>query len=319
MSTDPHDVRGELAGLLPPPVERDLPSGRHRLIQEFVMTQIHPSPPVPPRRAPRRRLILASALTAATAAAVVMLVGLGPSDGTGGAPGAGGATAPDDGRAPVAAGPSGQQVLLAAATTAGKQAATSGAYWHLRTTAIDYEWETWIGRDGGTWVRGAKTGGDLMALPGAASFRLGGPEVSFAQLQHLPTEPAALKRWMTESVRNSDIRTSAGRPDAAMREQMVFDGLLSLLAQLPAPPKVRAAAFQAVAAYPDVTSTGATDGGQGLLIRLNGEPVARMVVDPATARIRKTNFFVTTDGARISTPGDAMFTLTAEWTDRLPG
>ncbi|SBT38840.1 CU044_5270 family protein [Micromonospora narathiwatensis] len=312
MNADPRDVRADLAGLLPAPAERDLPSDRHRLIQEFVMNEIHTDHPsaerAARRTAPRRRLILASALTGAlAAAAAVVVIGVGGSGGSGGAA---------DG--PATAASSGQQILLAAATTAEQAPATSGAYWYLRTTSTDTEWESWTGRDGRTWVRGAKTGGDVIALSWAASFRLGGPEVSLAQLQQLPTEPAALKHWITESVRSSDVRTSAGRPDAAMREQMVFDGLLALLAQLPAPPEVRAAAFRAVAAYPEVTSTGATDGGRGLLIRLNGETVARLVVDPTTSRIRKTNFFVTADGARMSTPGDAMFTLTAEWTDRLP-
>ncbi|MCW3843449.1 hypothetical protein ONA70_25410, partial [Micromonospora yasonensis] len=65
------DARADLARLLPAPAERDLPSDRHRLIQEFVMTQIHTAQPPAgpaPRRVPRRRLILASALTMAVAA-----------------------------------------------------------------------------------------------------------------------------------------------------------------------------------------------------------------------------------------------------------
>ncbi|MGR6318160.1 CU044_5270 family protein [Micromonospora soli] len=304
------DARADLARLLPPPAERDLSSDRHRLIQEFVMTQIHTarSPAGPaPRRVPRRRLILASALTAVAAAtAAVVLIGAAGPGSTGGD------------RAPTEVGTSGQRILLAAATTAEKMPAASGTYWYLRTESVGPPSESWTGRDGRTWVRGAKTGGAVLELPLPTSFRLGGPDVTFDELQRLPTEPAALKQWIARSVRNSDVRTSAGRPNAALREQMVFDGLLSLVAQLPAPPNVRAAAFQAIAAYPEVRSTGATEGGQGLLIRLGAEPPARLVVDPATARIRRTNFYVTPDGARVSREGDGMFTLTAEWTDRLP-
>jgi hypothetical protein len=304
------DVRADLASLLPAPTERDLPSDRHRLIQEFMMTQIHADrPPAeqPPRRVPRRRLFLVSALTAAAAAtAAVMLIGVGGSGGVGGGP------------APVRADPAGQQILVAAATTAEKAPAASGTYWYLRTEAVGTASESWTRRDGRTWVRGAKTGGRLMELPLPTSFRLGDPEVSFAELQQLPTEPGALRRWIAESVRTSDVRTSAGKPDAAMRDQMLFDGLLALVAQLPAPPKVRAAAFQAIAAYPEVQSTGAIEGGQGLLIHLGAEPPARLVIDPATARIRKTSYYVTADGARVSIEGDRMFTLTAEWTDQLP-
>ncbi|MEU1686433.1 CU044_5270 family protein [Micromonospora sp. NPDC005707] len=314
MNADARDVRSDLAGLLPAPAERDLPGDRHRLIQEFVMTQIHPHrPPAErvPRRRPRRRLILASALTAAAAAtaAVVVIGAAGPEAA---APIAGGRSAP------VGTGPAGHQILLAAATTAGRTPAGSGAYWYLRTEAPDWRSESWTRRDGRTWVRGGKTGGKVLELAGPVPFRLGGPQVSFDELQRLPTEPAALKERIGELVRDSDIRTSAGRPDAAMREQMVFDGLLSLIAQLPAPPKVRAAAFQAVGGYPEVTSTGATEGGEGLLIRLDADWAARLVVDPATARIRRTNFFVTADGARITAPEGRMFTLTTEWTDRPP-
>ncbi|MFI7431485.1 CU044_5270 family protein [Micromonospora sp. NPDC049836] len=308
MTADPRDVRADLAGLLPAPAERDLPSDRHRLIQEFVMTQIH-SAQSPAERAPRRvsrRLILASALTAAAAAtAAVVTVGAG-------GPGDAGVRS-----TPAQADPAGRQILLAAATTAERTPAASGAYWYLRTESTDWRSESWTRRDGRTWVRGAKTGGDVKELPLPMSFRLGGPEVTFDQLQKLPTEPAALKEWIADSVRDSDVRTSAGKPGAVMREQMVFDGLLSLVAQLPAPPTVRAAAFRAIAAYPEVESTGATEDGHGLLIRLGGEP-ARLVVDPATARIRQTNFFVTADGARVSAPGDRTFTLTAEWTDQKP-
>ncbi|MCW3844599.1 hypothetical protein ONA70_31425 [Micromonospora yasonensis] len=219
---------------------------------------------------------------------------------------------------PSSAAAPGQQILLAAATTAEKTPAESGTYWYLRTESTDWRSESWTRRDGRTWVRGDKTGGTVMELPLPTPFRLGGPDVTFDQLQELPTEPAALKQWIARSVRNSDVRTSAGKPDAAMREQMVFDGLFSLVAQLPAPPKVRAAAFHAIAAYPEVASTGATDGGEGLLIRLGAGSAARLVIDPATARIRKTSFYVTADGARISREGDGMFALTAEWTDRLP-
>jgi hypothetical protein len=123
-------------------------------------------------------------------------------------------------------------------------------------------------------------------------------------------------------VKHSGVRTSAGKPDAKIREMLVFDGLVSLVSQLPAPPKVRAAAFQAIAAYPNVKSLGEVRGGQGLLITLDQESPARLVVDPATSQIRETNWFVTADGARRSFSGegyeDAYYDLVAEWTNQLP-
>jgi hypothetical protein len=149
-------------------------------------------------------------------------------------------------------------------------------------------------------------------------FRLGGPDVSFEQLQNLPTKPDALKAWIADALKHSDVRTSAGRPDATMQKQFVFNGLISLVSQLPAPPKVRAAAFRAIASYPNVKSIGKVKGGgQGLLISLLGTQ-ARLVVDPATSRVRDTNFFVTADGAVVSIPGTGGGTIVAEWTNLLP-
>jgi hypothetical protein len=110
--------------------------------------------------------------------------------------------------------------------------------------------------------------------------------------------------------------------NANMQERFVFDGLISLVSQLPAPPKVRAAAFQAIASYPNVESLGAVKGGQGLLISFGEGTPARLVVDPATSQIREANFFVTADGGELSAGGSSAdpgsFTLVAEWTNELP-
>jgi hypothetical protein len=172
--------------------------------------------------------------------------------------------------------------------------------------------------------------------------------VTFERLQKLPTRPDALKAWIADSVRHSDVRTSAGRPDAGMQKQMVFDGLISLVSLLPAPPKVRAAAFRAIASYPNVENLGPVKGGQGLRFPLS--PVrptaaapspstedqsqwakdqalkakaergrgddARLVIDLATSQIRETNYFVTADGAEYIAPDGA--TLVTGWTNVLP-
>jgi hypothetical protein len=98
-------------------------------------------------------------------------------------------------------------------------------------------------------------------------------------------------------------------------------GLISLVSPLPAPQKVRAAAFQAIASYPNVKSLGAVKGGQGLLISFGEGTPASLVVDPATSQTRETNFFVSADGARYSSAGsgaDLGFALVAEWTNLVP-
>ena len=306
--------REELARLLPEPVERDLPSDRHRLLQEFVMSQIHQDlrrAEQAPRRSPKRRLVpLASALTAVAAIAVAVVV-----IGTGGSGGSGGAPVPS-----AATVLSGQQILLAAANTAERTPEGSGTYWYVKVVSAGdkQQWENWTQRDGQTWFRGNKSSGEMVKLAVSTPFRLGGPEVTLEQLQNLPTNPDALKAWIADALKHSDVRSSAGKLDAAMQERFVFDGLISLVSQLPAPPKVRAAAFQAIAAYPNVESLGAVKGGQGLLISLGAGTPARLVVDPATSQIRETNFFVTADGAELSAGGSSTFTLVAEWTNELP-
>jgi hypothetical protein len=323
---DPNE-RAELARLLPGPVERDLPGDRHQHLQEFVMSQIHQdlqTAEQAPRRSSKRRLVLlASALTAAAAAAAVVVVGTSDVGGS-----EGGSVPPAAGSVPSAVTEvSGQQILLAAATTAARTPEGSGTYWHVKVvsasskTSKPSQWETWTQRDGEAWFRGEKTNGDLVKMPSSTPFRLGGVEVSLKQLQELPTTPDALKAWIANAVKNGGVKTSAGPLNANQQEQFVFEGLISLVSQLPAPPSVRAAAFQAIAAYPNVTSLGAVKGGQGLLISFGEGKSARLVVDPATSQIRESNFFVPADGGEIWAADDSAglgFTLVAEWTNLAP-
>jgi hypothetical protein len=214
-------------------------------------------------------------------------------------------------------------ILLAAAAAAEQAPASSGTYWHVRIEAVDgaggqpAPTESWIQRDGQVWLRSQKTRGEVVKLAQTSPFRLGGPEVTFAQLQTLPTDPDALQAWIAHALQRSDVTTSAGKPGAKMQQQFVLDGLVALVSQLPAPPKVRAAAFRALASYPNVESLGASQGGRGLRFSLGEGRQAKLVVDPATSQVRDTNFYVTNDGAEVSlTHGNA--TIAAEWTNQLP-
>ncbi len=331
----------ELTRLLPQLAERDLPSDRHRQLQELVMNHIQQdlrSAARGPRRPPRRLAYLTSALAAGAVVAVAAIaVGAGVLGGAG-TPVISG----DDGStAPAPAPGSGQQILLAAATTAEKTPDGTGAYWYVKVVSIgsrsgeSWQEETWTARDGRTWSRSTwhnpaamsaspsafPTGapdGEVIELGPPNPWRLGGPEVTLEQLQALPTEPAALKARIAELVRNSDIRTSAGKPTAAQQRRWVFEGLVSLVSLLPAPPRVRAAALRAIASYPNVTSLGAVDGGRGLLISFYpDEPPARLVIDPTTGQVRRTNVLVLTFGGTMTSDGGT-FAITAEWTDALP-
>ncbi|WP_141578028.1 CU044_5270 family protein [Actinomadura sp. WMMA1423] len=313
---NPED-REVLARLLPEPVERDLPSDRHRRLREFVMTEIDQdlrSDEQAPRRASRRRtVLLASAGTAlaAAAAAVVVVTGAG-----------GGAERPE--RGPVAsASPSGRQVLLVAATTALKRPAASGKYWYVSWAYTPRQGETgtltenWTARDGRFWEKGRATGGKVVEHTGPAPFTVGGSPLTIAQIERLPTTPDALKAWIATDQRKIPLVIRGKGTVAESRRRWVFDGLLSLVTQVPAPPKVRAAAFRALADYPNVESLGPVNGGLGLSISFDVGGRSKLVIDPETSRITSSDFVVSADGALVTAPGGA--TITAGWTDRAPG
>jgi hypothetical protein len=314
------DVHEELARLLPVPVDRDLPSGRRRHIQEFVMTQIQQdvrSAQRQPRRAPRRRLAyLASGLVAGAAATVVAVALAAGGSGSAGQPRAGGGQS----TSPAVSSLSGQQVLLAAATVADRSADRTGTYWYVKVISdprngkTPDQYEYWRNRDGQVWFRGAKTAGKVLKMP-SLSFTLGGAPTSVAALQQLPTRPEALKTWLNEHIKRANVRTSGGVLSAQQREEAVFSSLVSLISQMPAPQKVRAAAFRAIASYPEVTNLGPVDGGVGLRI---GADQATIVINPATAQLTRTDFYVSPEGALYSVAEGGIFKLASEWTDTLP-
>ncbi|MGI5164197.1 CU044_5270 family protein [Spirillospora sp. CA-253888] len=262
----------------------------------------------------RRRGLLAGGLglagTAAVAATAVVLA-------------SGGTTPTVTPNGPPAERPlSARQVLLAAAGTAEKAAEGSGKYWYVRTITTESSGkrvvgESWTRRDGTAWVRDFKSKGKVFRLPDRWSFSLVQEGTGFQEIRSLPDEPRKLTGRIEELIRNSDLRTSAGRPDAAMRDQLLRASLVSLVSQLPATPKVRGAAFRALAALPRVTALGPVRGGQGLMITMAGGHQARLVVDPGTGRIRDSNFLVSRDGGELWMK-DETATVHAEWTDHLP-
>ena len=132
--------------------------------------------------------------------------------------------------------------------------------------------------------------------------------VTFGQLQKLPANPAALKAWIVAFNRNF-LRNGGGVGPAHLG---VFLSLTNLVAVLPAPPGVRAAAFRALATLPDVTSLGPVQGGQGLRLALGGNKHATLVVNTATSQVRDI-LTVTGVGGEVS-----RVSVTAHWVNRLP-
>jgi hypothetical protein len=231
----------------------------------------------------------------------------------------GGPAARQDPGATPTAHVSGRQALLAAAVTAEHAPAGSGTYWHIKRTnrfeASGGHWrsrttETWTRRDGHQWVA-LSTPGTVGELPGPQKFTLIELRLSFAEIQALPTDPAALTaRLRTVAVRSQD-------PDASdhMEDEYVISALISLVQEAPAPPRVRGAAFRALAASPGVRSTGPVSGGQGYVLTGDGL-VTQLTVDPSTARVWSSTYLPGHGrplGRKIATSG-----VTAGWTNRLP-
>jgi hypothetical protein len=220
-----------------------------------------------------------------------------------------------------------QQVLLTAAASAQRAPAGSGTYWYVRVRAATgngnklYLAESWTKRDGQTWIRDQKRGTpiELPRSPGVLGpFFLGGRELTFHQLQHLPADPAALTRWIVTNAARHGAKTGSGpAPSKAQEREDIFDSLVSLLSELPAPPQIRAAAFRALAALPGVTSLGQVGGGQGVRFTLLGGQQATLIIDPASGQIRATNFFVDNQGGEFwqRIPNA---TITGRWTNTLP-
>ena len=227
---------------------------------------------------------------------------------------------------PATAKQSVQQMLLTAAASAQRAPAGSGSYWYVRVRAATgngnklYLAESWTKRDGQTWIRD-QNGGTPIELPRSPAalgpFFLGGRELRFHQLQHLPADPAALTRWIVTNAARHGGKSGGPVPSKAQEREDIFDSLISLLSELPATPQVRAAAFRALAALPGVTSLGQVGGGQGVRFTLLGGQQATLVIDPASGQIRATNFFVDNQGAEFwqKIPNA---TITGRWTDTLP-
>ncbi|MGI5325300.1 hypothetical protein [Actinomadura nitritigenes] len=250
--------------------------------------------PVKPRRG-KRWIAAGVGLTAAAAAAAVVVSDL---------------SAPDAKKEPVL---SGRQVMLAAATTAESKPASSGTYWHTKLNLtmgkVTHVSETWTRRDGATW---------LSAAPGLVSRVEKRPvmqlsDLDFTGVQRLPTDPDRLKAALLKSVTV---------PAARENPQLFTVNLLqSVLSEAPAPPKVRAAAYRALAAMPHIDNLGRTAGGYRLKISYMDDTgthvdgTETIVVDPKSTQLRVEGWAGFGGGGVPVGPSQR----TSGWTNTLPG
>ncbi|GAA4635809.1 CU044_5270 family protein [Actinoallomurus vinaceus] len=213
---------------------------------------------------------------------------------------------------------SSRQILLAAAATAEARPAGSGTYWHVKTideakkrTSKAYRslGDSWTRRDGASWGR-AGSGPVVKNDNGGgnwAPFQIAFTKLTFDQLQRLPITGDGLTAWINDSIRHS----KTGRLPTGAEPTYVPHAMIELLYEYPAPPKVRAAAFRALAALPNVKSTGNVKGGRGLVINSGTADEETLVFDPATSLVRSVGTTSAASYHRVTV-------LAAEWTNTLP-
>ncbi|MEV5412554.1 CU044_5270 family protein [Thermopolyspora sp. NPDC052614] len=158
-------------------------------------------------------------------------------------------------------------------------------------------------------------------------FELAGRNVSVADLQTLPSDPAELKRYLLRGYQGHD--TESNTPQDA--DSWLFQVTARLLRDMPVKPAVRAAAYQMLAGLDGVRSLGeVTDamGRDGLGIarterRPDGQVERWLIIDPATG-ILLSEQFVAVDltgprsWAKRGTVLHWQATMKAGWTNEKP-
>ncbi|QXJ22808.1 CU044_5270 family protein [Actinomadura graeca] len=162
--------------------------------------------------------------------------------------------------------------------------------------------------------------GEVNKVTGPGTFTVCDKEMSFAQVRALPAEPAALKDAVVDAMRNNDD----GPVPAAARNGFVQQCLAGLLADVPAAPKVRGAAYRALATMPAVKVIGRTTderGRKGIgLVLQSGDrgPVTRLVIDPRTSLVLSASVAQTGELAKLRSKSGTTVYLQVGWTDDGP-
>jgi hypothetical protein len=268
---------------------------------------------------------------AATAAAIAIIVA--PGTPSGSSPGGPAPSGPGNTQAGGVSRLSGRQILLAAAATAATTHAGTGTYWYVDelapTSADKTTTQSWYTHDGTAYTMIPQDKGVFLASP-HAGFSIGASSLTYQQIQQLPTSPAALTRWITRSFYHpSGLPTSPGGPPSAAYSPppradipgSVAISLSELLDQIPAPGAVRATAFRALAAMPDVTKLGAAHGDVVLRISVPPLPGSKFPRGKAPAGTGEIKLIIDASTLALHAWSDYTGTTTilaARWTNTLP-
>lgn len=322
--------------LAEPPTPETEAAVRHRLLNGMR------EPERPARRAWRRPALWSGFGLAATAAAVTGAVVL--SSGT--TP-----RAPDPGRDPAAAQPMSAKTVLLTAAEHAAAAPASGKYWHVLRVQSDAYYSDrgkywmlgrqliaqWSRPDGRSWTGYRTLGAVPMSAKDAPAFRRDGSpdpnpvaprldkdtgtktflvcdrDMTFKQVQALPTDPGELRAALRRA--SPRAHATAGRT----ADEVVKNCVTDLLSFVPAPPKVRAAAYRMLAAMPGVTAIGkVTDErgrqGVGLHVRVMRDVADTVIIDPGSSLVLSTSRTVPDVPGKV----DKELYVQVGWTDTPP-
>jgi len=263
----------ELARLLPPPAERDLPAGRQHTLKEHLMSELRlaGSPPAgsPATRRRRKPAIIIAAATAAALAAAATALALLPANTSGASPAA-------------------ARLLAKIATAAARQPAPrvrDSQFWYIKSWVAyqvcngatgkcvmekPHERQIWQSVSNQCVTGLLREDGQDTPLVFSTNYlhcpyRGGVNDPTYRLLQSLPTNPPALL-----SLIEREMSGQQPPPEEA------FTTIGDLLREAIAPPQVSAALYRAAALIPGVTAvTHATDaiGRHGVAVAMTSQGV----------------------------------------------
>jgi hypothetical protein len=287
--TTPTPALDILADARPDELEAPEQQIRDRIYQAALSS---PAMSVAHRQAYRRRVVVSVVGAGTVAAILVMALAVQPLR-TGAPP------HPHPSR-PVQSDSSARSVLLAAASAAGQTRVTAtGRYWYSFTQVFEaatngYPSSTlglddWVARspnDPSWFILGrsplAQAGSGLND-PYHTRFDVLDRFLTFAELQQLPTDPGGLEAYLLAIPPHHP-----NLPVVPVSERL-FTACLEL-AEVPAKPAVRAAAFRLLSGLPDLTALGRVRDplgrtGVGIGNSRFGNPGQELILDPATGSL----------------------------------
>lgn len=267
------------------PVELDAPEQyiRDRIYHAALSTAAMPAA----HRRPYRRRVVISAVGAGTVAAILVVALTVQPLRT--------APTPPHASRPVQSDSSARAVLLAAASAAGQTRDTAtGRYWHSLTQVFDVgtggyptstlELDDWVARspnDPSWFILGSSPlaqAGSGLSDPYHTRFDVLNRFLTFAELQQLPTDPGGLEAYLL----------AIPLPVLTVSERLF--GACLRLAEIPAKPAVRAAAFRLLSGLPDLTALGRVRdplgrSGVGIGDSRSGNSDQELIIDPVTGSL----------------------------------